>query len=268
MTTWRFIDTGLLDGPANMAIDEALLACFDPETSAPVLRFYGWNPPAFTLGRFQDAGAVLDLGKCRDAGIPVVRRITGGGLIFHAGELTYSIVCAPRQIRPQVSVKESFRVLTAFLIRFYEKLGLAARYAVDHYPAGTRLGGRTPICFAGRETYDILVEGRKIGGNAQKRLKNVIFQHGSIPLRNCLTTAVDFLRERPSGLAEGTVSLAEQGVTVDCERLKNLLLEAFLESHGVSMSQSGLTVREEKAAAHLLHAACTGEAADGKRMTA
>ena len=168
MISWRFIDTGLLDGPANMAIDEALLACFAPETSAPVLRLYGWNPPAFTLGRFQDAGAVLDLEKCRNAGIPVVRRITGGGIIYHAGELTYSIVCPPNHISSAVSVKESFRMMTAFIIGFYEKLGLAARYAVDHYPPGTRLGDRTPLCFAGRETYDILVDGRKIvNGNVR-----------------------------------------------------------------------------------------------------
>jgi lipoate-protein ligase A len=114
-----------------MAVDEALLACFDPAVSAPVLRLYGWHPPAFSLGRFQDAGQVLDLEKCRETGIPVVRRITGGGVIYHADELTYSLVCAPRQVPPARSVKDSFRVLTSFLLRLYEKLGLTARYALD-----------------------------------------------------------------------------------------------------------------------------------------
>ncbi len=268
MTTWRFIDTGPLDGPANMAVDEALLACFDPSSAAPVLRLYGWNPPAFSLGRFQDAGQVLDLQKCRQAGIPVVRRITGGGVIYHAEELTYAIVCAPHQIPSAQSVKDSFRVLTAFLLAFYGKLGLAARYAVDCSPPGTRLGGRTPLCFAGRETYDILIEGRKIGGNAQRRLKNVIFQHGSIPLRNSLATAAGFVREHPAGLEEGTTSLAEQGVAMETARLKELLLEGFRESFGAVLDLSGLSGREDDSAAQLRQAASVGGAGNGTRIPA
>ncbi len=235
MTSWRFIDTGPLDGPTNMAVDEALLTRFDPASSAPVLRFYGWAPPAFSLGRFQDAGNVLDIGKCRETGIPIVRRVTGGGAIYHAEELTYSLVCTSGQIPPASSVKDSFRVLTRFLIRFYEKLGLDARYAVDHYPAGTRLGVRTPLCFAGRETYDIVVAGRKIGGNAQRRLKNVIFQHGSIPLHNSLKTAAGYLQERPEGLKDGTASLADLGITIPVGDLKKSLAEAFAESFSCAL---------------------------------
>ena len=241
MTDWRLIDTGPLSGPANMAVDEALLACFDPSTAPPVLRLYGWNPPAFSLGRFQDAGAVLHLEKCRAAGIPVVRRITGGGLIYHGEELTYAIVCAPRQIPQASSVKDSFRVLTSFLLRFYGKLGLAARYAVDHYPSGTRLGTRTPLCFAGRETYDILVEGRKIGGNAQRRLRNAIFQHGSIPLANCIAAATPFVREIPPGMAKETGALADFGVRIPLEEMKDFLLEAFAESLASALIPGRLT---------------------------
>ena len=49
---WRLIDTGPLDGPANMALDEALLSCFDKERSRPLLRLYGWAPPALSeIGR-------------------------------------------------------------------------------------------------------------------------------------------------------------------------------------------------------------------------
>ena len=252
MTTWRFIDTGPLAGAANMAVDEALLACFDPATSAPALRFYGWNPPAFSLGRFQDAGQVLDLERCRADGVPVVQRITGGGVIFHAEELTYSLVCAPRQVPPAGSVKDSFRVLTSFLLRFYEKLGLAARYAVDHYPAGTRLGERSPLCFAGRETYDILVDGRKIGGNAQRRLKNVIFQHGSIPLRNCLGTAARYLREKPDGLEDGTASLADLSVRMPLPAYKCFLVDAFAASFSCTMTPGELRADELCLAERLL----------------
>lgn len=248
---WRCIDTGPADGPTNMAIDEALLSSFDPNGSLPVLRLYGWTPAALSLGRFQNAEQVLDLDRCHAAGVPVVRRITGGGVIYHAAELTYSLVCAPHHLPPAASIKESFRILTSFLLSLYRQLGLDASYAVDRLPPGTLFGERTPFCFAGKESYDILISGRKIGGNAQRRLKNAVFQHGSIPLTNMSGKGAGFLREPPVGLAEGTTSLGEHGIDCHGERLKELLAKAFQEALGIALEPSTLTSAEE-AKAHLL----------------
>ncbi|MDD2310841.1 MAG: lipoate--protein ligase family protein [Desulfuromonadaceae bacterium] len=192
---WRLIDTSPLSGAENMAIDEALLRSFDPATSLPILRLYGWNPPALSLGRFQKAAEVLDLARCRADGVAIVRRVTGGGVIYHADELTYSLVCSPEQIPATGSIKDSFRVLTGFLLAFYRGLGLEPAYAADVVPEGSRLGERTAFCFAGRESFDIIAGGRKIGGNAQRRLKGIIFQHGSIPLRNRAATGLSYMRD-------------------------------------------------------------------------
>jgi lipoyl(octanoyl) transferase len=241
---WRFLDTGSLDGVANMALDEALLLSFDSGRSLPILRLYGWQPPALSLGRFQDAAAVLDLEYCRAAGVPLVRRITGGGVIYHADELTYSIVCAPRHLPSTTSIKESFRHLTAFLLLFYAKLGLDPHYAAD-YSQGRRLGERTPFCFAGQESYDILIQEKKIGGNAQKRLKEVIFQHGSIPLLNRAETGGTFMQERPDGIGEQTTSLGQEGVMEDEVTLKSLLKESFQERMGVLLQETTLTMQEK-----------------------
>lgn len=247
---WRLVDTGSLDGPANMAVDEALLLHFDPDRSQPVLRLYGWEPPAFSVGRFQRAEEALHLERCTAAGIPVVRRITGGGVIYHASELTYAVVCAPRHISDARGVKESFRVLTGFLLRFYGNLGITASWAVDSPSAGGCLGGRTPLCFAGKEEYDIVAGGRKIGGNAQRRLRDVIFQHGSIPLRCALAEALPFFREPPPGLLEGTASLDQLGVTADPAWLRERIVDAFGETLGVDLVPSSLSA-EENAAARL-----------------
>lgn len=251
-TTWRFISTGPMAGPANMAVDEALLHNFDPDASAPVLRLYGWNPPALSIGRFQKATEVLDLGLCAACKIPVVRRITGGGVIYHADELTYSLVCAPRHIPETSSIKESFRVLTSFLLRFYEKLGLSACYAVDHEPAGVRLGVRADFCFAGKESYDILISGRKIGGNAQRRLKNAIFQHGSIPLANRAGLGAHYLLQRPDNILDRTTSLSDNGVAADPEELNALMAGAFAEALHVGLAPSCLSSTEEQSVAELL----------------
>lgn len=251
MTSWRFIDTGPLDGPTNMAVDEALLLAFDPIVSAPVLRLYGWNPPALSIGRFQNAHEVLDLESCNVRNVPVVRRITGGGVIYHADELTYSLVCAPRNIPPALSIKESFRVLTSFLLRFYEKLGLAACYAVDAAPAGARLGERTDFCFAGKESYDILINGRKIGGNAQRRLKNAIFQHGSIPLVNRAVEGAGFLRKQQAGIGDQTASLADFLEDRNEGALKRVMEAAFRDALGAGLRPVTLTSEEKSLVAEL-----------------
>ena len=251
-TTWRLIDTGPLDGASNMAIDEALLDSFDPERSTPVLRLYGWNPPALSFGRFQDAGKVLNLERCRADGVSVVQRITGGGVIYHADELTYAIVCAPQHLPAETTIKESFRFLTGFLLTFYRELGLPAAYAADMPEEMPRLGKRTPFCFAGRESYDILIDGRKIGGNAQRRMKNAVFQHGSIPLMDRVATGIGFLRERPSGLDRSVADLTMLGVNIPEEGLKKRLAAAFAGAIGGTLVPSEMTAAERERAAWLI----------------
>lgn len=246
---WRLIDTGPVDGPTAMAVDEALLSCFDPATSLPVLRLYGWQPPALSLGRFQQAAAVLDLAKVTAAGVPVVRRVTGGGVIYHADELTYAIVCAPHHLPAGLGVKESYRVLTAFLLRFYAGLGLAAAYAQDA-AAGAHLGERTAFCFAGQESYDVMVAGRKLGGNAQRRLKQAIFQHGSIPLVERSATGLGFMREQPhAGVA--STALGELGVDLSRDQLAERLADAFAAAMDVELRLEGLTAHEAELATQL-----------------
>ncbi len=79
-----------LDGPANMARDEAILACVGEGSSPPTLRFYRWDPPTISLGYFQ---AISDYEALADpaGSLAVVRRLTGGGAILHDRELTYSL---------------------------------------------------------------------------------------------------------------------------------------------------------------------------------
>jgi len=247
-STWRLIDTGLLSGAENMAIDEALLACFDPEKSLPLLRLYGWSPAAFSYGKFQDPAETLSLAKCHAAGVQVVRRNTGGGLLYHGNELTYALVCPASFIPAALGVKDAFRHLTAFLIAFYRRLGLAAVHAADYYGGTKRLGGRSPLCFAGTESCDILINGRKIGGNAQRRLKNVIFQHGSIPLRQMAAESQQFLLAAAPQIVTCTTSLADEGVDAGRDNLTAMLAAAFSEAFGVTLLTSPLAGEEQQCA--------------------
>jgi lipoate-protein ligase A len=242
-----------------MAVDEALLCNFDPETSEPILRTYGWEPAALSLGRFQKTEEVLDPERCRSNAVSIVRRVSGGGTIYHADELTYSIVCSPEQMPSAASVKDSFRLLTGFLIDFYRTLGLNAHYAVDTVSDAKRLGVRTAFCFAGKETFDILIDGKKIGGNAQRRQKNVIFQHGSIPLVNRAKSGLQYMNDRSPEYAEDTVSLSDCGVSVDYTQLKIMLVAAFRRHMGVETRLGCLSPDEQHMSQELLHKKYTSD---------
>jgi lipoate-protein ligase A len=249
---WRLVRSAPLPAAENMAMDEALLRCFDPRASLPILRLYRWAPPALSLGRFQNAPQVLDLERCRASSLAVVRRITGGGAIYHADELTYSLICTPAQIPPARTIKDSFRVLTGFLIAFYARLGLQAAYARDALQMGTQLGRRTPFCFAGRESFDILIHGRKIGGNAQRRQRGLIFQHGSIPLSCQAEAGLSFMVDRSPAYALGAVSLAQCGIRAEPDRLQGELVTAFRDHFGVECREEPLSSQERSCANELI----------------
>ena len=247
MKNWRLIDTGNMTGAENMAIDEALLACFDPEMSLPVLRLYGWEPPAFSFGKFQNPAETISLEKCRTAGVQVVQRITGGGLLYHGKELTYSLVCPASFVSSAPGVKNGFFYLTSFLLDFYRNLGLDALYAVDHYCGTKQLGERSALCFAGTESCDILIKGRKIGGNAQRRLKGIIFQHGSIPLLPLAAESQQYLLAPAPEIITATTSLADEGVAVERDTLAGMLAESFSRAFSIILSEDSLSSAEQTA---------------------
>jgi lipoate-protein ligase A len=249
---WRLIDTGPLSGVENMAIDEALLNCYSPEESQPVLRLYGWSPPAFSHGKFQDPAETLSLESCAAAGVPVVRRITGGGLLYHGEELTYSLVCPTGFVPGAAGVRSAFLHLTSFLLDFYRGLGLAPLHAADFHAGAKQLGGRAPLCFAGTEACDILINGRKIGGNAQRRLKHVIFQHGSIPLRQLAGECQQYLRAPAPQIVSGTTSLADEGVEADRDVLAAALKASFSAVFGVTLQPGALNGKERRCAAEYM----------------
>ena len=182
MNAVRLIQSGLCDAATNMAVDEALFLSYGQAASHPVLRLYGFDPAAFSVGQSQAVQEILNAQACRDDGIGIVRRPTGGGILFHDDEVTYSLILSQKDIGPSLGVKESFETITSFLIDAYGALGLQADFAKNINPDPGACHDVAGFCLSRKELYDILVYGKKLGGNAQKRRKNVILQHGSIPL--------------------------------------------------------------------------------------
>jgi lipoate---protein ligase len=150
----RILETGYNTAALNMAIDEALMESID---QVPVLRIYGWRPPAVSIGYFQSIKEEVDLKKCNEMGIDVVRRLTGGGAVLHEFELTYSFITKqyPRNIM------ESYRWICEAIVISINRLGFDASFV--------------PL-------NDIVVKGKKVSGSAQTRRNGVLLQHGTLLL--------------------------------------------------------------------------------------
>ncbi len=250
MKRWRVIDTGYLDCYSNMAIDEALLKEYDLVSGIPALRIYGWNPQALSIGYSQDPRKELDIDKCRAEGIDFVRRMTGGGVIFHKNELTYSIVCKEEDLDFSAFSKEIYRTLCSFIVRAYQELGLKSEYALQE----TTKRPNGWFCFTERERYDILVNKKKIGGNAQKRKRGTIFQHGSIPIQSDLAQALPLLLNPPIIDKIRVTSLSEAlNRDISYNELKSLLIESFRLTFNVGISVYGLSKREKELSVRLLN---------------
>ena len=239
MERWRVIVDDRSTAPWNMAVDEALFRSFGPE-DFPILRIYRWEP-ALSFGRFSPVRKLLDLPLIKRKKISYARRITGGGVLVHGGDISYSLI-VPASLTRELGVKGSYRHLCRFLIRFYERLGLEAVFAAQ---AGLR-EQRSDICLAGHESYDIVVDGIKIGGNAQRHGREAMLQHGSIPIRIEQDTFEPLFLEE-SGLAHAA-SLQNLGIGLSEEVLISTLKEAFCETFDAAVVEEGLRPCEETAA--------------------
>lgn len=242
--TWRLIASPPAPGFYNMALDEALSESVRAG-GLPFLRFYFWEPGTLSLGRFQNPSD----GFSKQAGhVPRVRRPTGGGGIWHENELTYSLACLQDDLGAR-GVKASFEVLCGFLLDTWNTLGWGAAFARDS-PAIGGLGVFTPACFAGHEEYDILVGGKKLGGNAQRRDRETIFQHGSLPLKLNWNTLEDLFLPGFRPEPDQVTDLSSCGWNATAQELIPLLTEAFRSRLDIELRQSVVSAEEAARTEH------------------
>lgn len=227
----------------NMATDEYLISYYE-NTGIPALRLYGWDPPGITIGRNQDC-SIINRENCAPDRVNFVRRITGGGAIFHDRELTYSVVYRDKDIGNEgLSIRESFEKLNLFILGMYRRLGFHAVYAKDSlkYINGR---GIAPFCFAGNEEFDIIINNKKIGGNARRKCGDVILQHGSIPVKVNREKLRRYFNYDTG--SENFTSLNElSGRDVSAEEIAEALIRSFTESFAFELAAEGLNNTEKK----------------------
>ena len=169
MNDWLRLDSGANTPAYNMALDEALLETI-ADIGRPVLRFYDWTAPCATFGYSQKIAQIEAATKLR----PLIRRCTGGGLVPHNGDWTYSLIFPPDHEWTKLAATESY-------LRTYKLL--QAAFKVIDVKTELAKSCRRPKpgeCFEGHELHDLMWNGKKIAGAAQRRNRHGLLIQGSV----------------------------------------------------------------------------------------
>jgi lipoate-protein ligase A len=245
MGVWRLLELEVKDAFTNMAVDEAVLSARISNTVPNTLRFYRWKPSAVSVGRFQDVFNEVYVENCRMHEVDIVRRITGGGAVYHdhVGEITYSVVVKESDLG-LTDVASTYNVICKGLIEAAKILGISA---------GFNLGDP-------KKCPNVTINRRKISGSAQSRKKGVLLQHGTFLLDTNLEKMFTFLRVSWARTCLEVIPVAEKrltsvkeelGTSISIKEAQNALVQGFQKTFRVQPVEGRLTSYEQKLAEKL-----------------
>ena len=240
MAALRLLKTTTCDAFTNMAIDEAILTARVDDLVSDTLRFYRWKPSAVSIGRFQKIENEVQPDNCKKNGVDVVRRITGGGAVYHdqGDEITYSLVASKESLKTQD--------MAAVYKRIYE--GIDNALGILGVTADFDEGNA-------RTCPNLTVNGRKVSGSAQCHKKGIVLQHGTLLVNVDLDRMFTFLRVPWAKTRMEIVKVAKSRITsinaelgreVSMEKMENVLVEGFQKALSIEYTESELTTYEQK----------------------
>ncbi|MXX27426.1 MAG: lipoate--protein ligase family protein [Caldilineaceae bacterium SB0668_bin_21] len=259
---WRLIiEDSPRSGAANMAVDESIAEAAAGGDVPPTLRFYRWQSPTVSLGRFQKI-ADIDEARVSAQGYDLVRRATGGRAILHADELTYSVTGPIAEPHMAGGVMDAYLRFSNALLSGLMSLGLNAEKAGARARAGRELSA---ACFEMPSAYEITAAGRKLMGSAQSRRKGYVLQHGSLPLRGDVARLVDVLalpraaqdhlrqqlRQQAVTLAEA-LELSPDSDQLDFPRIAAAMADGFASTLDQDIEPGTLSPNELRRSAELI----------------
>jgi len=238
---WRFFGVDCYSAYMNMAIDEAISRTKIEAETPDTLRLYRWNPSSVSIGYFQIAEEEVDLEVSSDLSIDLVRRITGGGAVYHDydGEITYSLIVDESNEKIPRDISKSYETICLGITEGLSLLGIDAKFK--------------PI-------NDITVDGRKISGNAQTRRWGVVLQHGTILVDADIRTMFKVLKVSKEKISDKQIKAAEERVTtirrelgrdVSFEEVADALRKGFQSALDVELVSQPLTQKEKGLARRL-----------------
>jgi lipoyl(octanoyl) transferase len=277
---WRFVFTGGNDAFFNMALDEAFLLSCRRRKSPPILRLYQWEPPGVSIGYFQKINQTVDVDKCQERNIGIVRRLTGGRAVLHLNDLTYS-VCASIDFFDYLgeNVNQTYQRISYAFLEAFKLLKINAKWAKVSKPFSQNTWDTeakneeilAQPCFSSSSRYEIEICGKKILGSAQRRFsardefpfsgQESFLQHGALPLKRGEIELVDLLpssksldKEAKSKFRKSYITLQEAtNRNVPIKELFNVIQSGFESFFSIKFEYTGLTSEEEKLAQKLFH---------------
>jgi lipoate-protein ligase A len=239
---FRLIELETHSARENMAIDEAVMLSVRDGLVPPTLRLYRWKPSAVSIGTFQSMEDEVDVEYCRKNGIDMIRRLTGGGAVYHDydGEVTYSVIVPKGHRVAPFDIQKSYEILCGGVISALELFGLEAKF----YPIN-----------------DVIVGERKISGNAQTRRHSCILQHGTVLLDLNIETMFSILKVDPEKISDKLVTDVKERVVsvrqlldedVSVEDLSAALRTGFSKALDVVLKTSTLTDLERRRASEFI----------------
>ncbi|MEM3665795.1 MAG: lipoate--protein ligase family protein, partial [Candidatus Bathyarchaeia archaeon] len=165
MGNWRLLKIETSRAYMNMAIDEAILNARIKELVPNTVRFYQWRPSAVSVGKFQNIESEVHLENCLKHGVDVVRRITGGGTVYHdaESEITYSLVAGKEDLDAR-DITEVYAKIYTGIVKALNILGLNADFNEG----------------SPRACPNLTINGKKISGSAQCHKAGIVLQHGTM----------------------------------------------------------------------------------------
>jgi lipoate-protein ligase A len=251
MSGWRLIDDREPEeGAWNMAVDEMLFAAAEEgRAEGPILRLYAWRPWCLSIGYHQELREACDRDHCLKAGYDVVRRLTGGKAVLHADEITYSVVARHDEAPfAGAGLAGTYGLVADALAESLKILGL--KVTMTMRPLRIPPKGGAP-CFLVPSEKEILVEGRKVVGSAQRRGAKAFLQHGAVPLHldyEELARATGQGAERVDMYRKAFAGVSDVNPAVDGDALREALARGFRRTFGTEWTERSLREGERREA--------------------
>jgi len=230
---WRLIDTDLASPAYTAACDEAIVRAREKNLVPNTLHFYRRDRPTISLGYFESVEDSVDMNVVRERGIQIVRRMTGGSAIYtDPGQIIYSAVIG-KEFLPD-DPNTIYETVCSAITRGLARLGLKAEFK--------------PI-------NDILINGKKVSGSAQKIERHCVIQHGTIIIDTDFDLMFKVLKtgKKKVRCREQMTSLSEQlGRRVGVDEVKDAVKQGFSDIFEAYIRRGVLTHFEEKCIKHLI----------------
>lgn len=179
---WEILDTGMASAEANMRLDAELLSKVSTRKN-PVLRLYSWHGESATYGYFIDPKKFLNTDRVKERGLNLARRPTGGGIIFHVCDLAFSVIVPSTHPRFSQNTLANYAFINGFVSTVVKDfLGKDTKTDILPFDSKELDKPSTHFCMARPTKYDVMVEGKKVGGAAQRKTRHGFLHQGTISI--------------------------------------------------------------------------------------